>query len=301
MVVMKWRHAPALLTITFFQYAVKYDPQGPLRFITTTPKVGAPARGLGHFTIVWDASVHAQVGNSICGNGNQAPCPALGYFRHAGKRFSGSATGLPVTAGGDVVGPVGGFGWILELNGGAPRSVHIDTVEVLPETPLLVSIAYPVGTLFTIAAHAAPWCWTGSNVYLCSETFTKAGSLKEVRTGPGNQYFVDMNGVVTFRVVQLPLNYVGRPSWFIPSRADLGQDGKGFAVERFERDGVYLPHSTYGPYMTLDANCGGSGPYCSGTPVKYDPDVCPIGFEQLAYDYCCSTSDKSNCVFAGVA
>lgn len=286
---------------SLFRSVVVYDPQGPLRFIATQPRVGAPVRGLGHISILWDQTQHDQVGQSICGNGNGKPCPALGFFRHAGKRFSVSGTGLAVTARGDIVGPVGGFGWILELDGGAPRNVRIENVEVLPETPLLISIAYPVGTTFTITAHAADWCWTGSKEYSCSEVFTKAGSLKQVRTGPGNQYFVDSSGVVTFRIVQLPQNYVGRPGWFIPSRTDLGQNGKGYAVERFERSGVYLPHATYGPYMTLDAVCGGSAPYCSETPKKYDPDVCPSGFQQLAYDYCCSTSNASSCVFAGGA
>jgi hypothetical protein len=249
--------------------------------------------------MIWDDSQHNQVGYSICGNGNLAPCPALGYFRHAGKKFSGfNNTGLAVTAGGDVVGPVGGYGWILKLDGGAPRNLRFETVEVLPETPMLISIAYPLGTSFAIVAHAAPWCWTGSTQYSCSEVFTPASSLTDVRIGPGNQYFVDSDGVVTFRIVQLPQSYVGHPNWFIPSRDDVGQYGEKFAVERFERSGVYLPHATYGPYMTLNADCGGSGPYCSGTVAAYDPDVCPVGYEQRAYDYCCSKSDSSNCVFA---
>ena len=261
-----------------------YEPQGPLRFIVAQPKVGAPVRSLGHFNIFWDAAEQNKVGESVCGNGSGVPCPALGYIRHAGKKFSSPGTGLPVTARGDIVGAVGGFGWILELNGGAPRNVRIETVEVLPETPMLASIAYPPGTTFDITAHAADWCWTGSTQYVCSIKFSLTTSLQQVRTGPGNQFFVDSNGVLTFRIAQGPQNYVGRPEWFIPSRTDRGQDGKGFAAERFERAGVYLPKATFGPYMTLAASCGGSGPYCSGTLVKYDPDVCASGYEQVAYD-----------------
>lgn len=178
--------------------------------------------------------------------------------------------------------------------------MRINTVEVVPETPLLITIAYPVGTTFTITARAAPWCYTGSKVFLCTIVFDKVASLAQVRTGPGNQYFVDANGALTFRVSQLSTDYVGRPEWYIPSRTDTGRNGIGFAAERFERLGVYLPHAGFAS-LTVDANCGGSGPYCSGVPVKYDPDVCPSGFVQRAYDFCCSTSDESNCVFANAA
>jgi G8 domain len=33
-------------------------------------------------------------------------------------------------------------------------------------------------------------------------------------------------------------------------------------------------------------------------PSCYDPDVCPRNFQQLAYDYCCSTANANQCVFA---
>jgi hypothetical protein len=275
---------------------VVYDPQGPLRFIAVQPKANAPKRGLGHIGMSWDLAVHDQVGKTTCGNGNQAPCPDLGYIRHAGKKFSGTKTGNPVTARGEIAGPVGGYGWILELNGGAPRNMNFSDVEVLPETPLIISIAYPPTATFSIVAHAAPWCWQ-SDDFTCSVAYTKVTSLQQVRTGPGNQYYVDPNGVLTFRIAQHPQYYVGRPEWFIPSRTDLDVYGKVYAVDRFERSGVYLPHASYGPYLSLKATCEGSGPYCSGSPVKYDPNVCPSGYQQLAYDFCCSISNPSLCVY----
>jgi hypothetical protein len=251
----------------------------------------------------WDSSVHNQVGGggAFCGNGNQRPCPPLGYLRHAGKRFSnavGLKAGMAVTARGEVVGPVGGYAWILELDGGAPRNLRLDDVEVLPETPMIISIAYPVGTTVNITVHAPTWCWKGSAQFSCAQSFTEAASLPQVRSGPGNQYFMDSNGVLTFRVAQLPQGYIGRPNWFIPSRTDLDTSGKAFATARFERSGVYLPKASYASYH-IDAICPGSGPYCSGTPVVFDPDVCPSGFEQKAYDYCCSKTNPSNCVYAG--
>jgi hypothetical protein len=126
-------------------WSVGYDPQGPLRFIDIQPKAGAPLRGLGHARLSWDASQHNQVGQSLCGNGNNRPCPPLGYVRHVGRRFSNTVnkTGLAITARGELVGPVGGYAWIVELNQGAPRNLRIEDVEVLPETPLIISIAYP--------------------------------------------------------------------------------------------------------------------------------------------------------------
>ena len=276
-----------------------YDPQGPLRFIAIQPKTGAPKRGLGHIAMYWDEAIHNEVGKSTCGNGNKAPCPILGYIRHAGKKFSGTKVGNPVTARGEIVGAVGGYAWILEFDGGAPREIKFAAIEVLPETPLIMSIAYPPGTTFTITVHAADWC-SDSATIKCSEIFTLASSLQQVRSGPGNQYFVDSNGVVTFRIAQHPNSHVGRPNWYIPSRTDLDLNPKIFAVSRFERSGVYLPKSDYGPSLTVKANCAGSGVYCSTKPGKYDPNVCPSGYQQLAYDYCCKTTNPSDCVYASI-
>jgi hypothetical protein len=280
-----------------FLGTVGYDPQGPLRFINMVPPFGGSTRGLGHFRMEWDDSQHDQVGTTLCGNGNGAPCPPLGFVRHAGKRFSGEPTGLAITARGDITGPVGGYGWIVKLDKGAPRNIYIYNIEVLPETPMLVSIAYPIGTTFKISAHAADWCYNESTEYSCSAEFTKATTLDQVRKGPGNQYFVDSNGVLTFRIVLSPHGYVGRPEWFIPSRTDAGIFG-GFAMRRFERSGVLLPMVSYGSHVVVATTCGGTGPYCSGTPVNYDPDVCPRNFQQLAYDYCCSAANANDCVFA---
>ena len=112
----------------------------------------------------------------------------------AGSLFSpsthGSSTGLPVTANADVVGPVGGFGWILKLDQGAPREIEFDKIEVESTTPMTISIAYPPGTTFTVTAHAA-WCWSGNNnEWLCEKQFTQVGSIDEVRNGMGDTYHV---------------------------------------------------------------------------------------------------------------
>ena len=151
---------------------VVYDPQGPLRFIKQT---NGPQRGLGHIKMQWDDSVNNQVGGSVCSNGDPSvACPTLGYMRHLGHKFSpsisGALPGMPVNAGGNIVGPVGGFGWLLNLNAGAPKSITFPEVVVLPDTPSILSIPYPKGTAFTITATAPSWCSIETS-YSCQQQF----------------------------------------------------------------------------------------------------------------------------------
>jgi len=272
---------------------VVYDPQAPLWFFKL--KTG-PERGLGHFRMRWDDSLHNKIGNSQCGNGQGIPCDYVGYIRHLGDYFSGDS-GLPVTANADIVGPVGGFGWKLELIKGAPRSVRFEQIEVDPSSPMLLSISYPLGTSFTITAHAV-YC-TDGNQYSCTETFQQVSSMEEVRNSIGNTYHVDSStGLLTFRIIQTPSNFVGRPDFFLPSYDDIGKWGNGYALGRFERDGVRLPKMAYGPYLTLEANCSpdASGKYCNGMSPTPEVHVCGsnTGFYQTGYDVCTSTTDPNN-------
>lgn len=48
-----------------------------------------------------------------------------------------------------AIGPTGGFGWLLELALGAPKSLRIMNTEILPDSPLALGIAYPQSTSFT--------------------------------------------------------------------------------------------------------------------------------------------------------
>lgn len=268
-----------------------YDPQGPLWFFKLT---SGPERGLGHFRMKWDPNLDNQVGGSQCGNGQDIPCDSYGEMKHLGDLFA-SQPGLPVTANADIVGPVGGFGWKFELaNGRAPKSVTFEQIEVDPATPMLLSIAYPPGTSFTIVAHAA-YC-NDSSAYRCSETFHSVDSVREVRESIGNTYHVDSNGVLTFRIIQTPQTFVGKPDFFLPQWADEGKWGNGFAIERFERDGVLLPKMAYGPYLSLEANCPSSdgGITCSVAPPKYAPNVCSSSsFTQTGYDTCTSVANSN--------
>jgi len=269
-----------------------YDPQGPLWFFKLN---SGPERGMGHFNMEWDDNLHTQIGTTQCGNGPDIPCDYVGYIKHLGDQFTND-TGLPVTANADVVGPVGGFGWKLELDGGSPKSIRFEEIEVDPATPLLLSIAYPPGTSFNITAHAR-YC-TASEKYTCSEPFHQVNSVAEIRNSLGNTYYVDPQGVLTFRILQLPKTFVGRPEFFFPQYSDEGRDGFGFALERFDRDGVFLPMYAHGTHLILDADCSTSGAYCSQTPPPYEPNVCSTGYIQTAYDTCTSASNPSMVMFA---
>lgn len=80
------------------------------------------------------------------------------------------------------------------------------------------------------------------------------------------------------------------PGWDTPDRNDL-------ALDRFERDGVRLPMYSLFSNITLEVACIGGGLYCSGDVEEHDPDVCPQGYTQVAFDRCCRNG-SSDCVYA---
>ena len=265
-----------------------------MKFIKQTKE-----RGLGSLTLYFDAAQHDQVGNTVCGNGDGLPCPPLGYIKHMGKKFS-LDNGLPITASADVAGPVGGYSWLLKLIAGAPKRLVVKSVEVRPDTPMLLSIAYPIGTNFTITANAPTWC-SPSAQYSCKEVFKPVNSITAVRKSIGNTYYFSPTGLLTVRVIQTPKDYVGAPTWFLPKFTDVGLWGNGFAIQRFERGGVLLPVGSYGTWLEIVANCTASSTnaaYCQQSPPILVPEVCPSGYNQTAYDKCCSVANASKCSFA---
>ena len=287
------------------------DTDGPLKFIKATD---GPERGLGHVRLEWDPILHAEIGNSICVNGGSEPCAAVGYVRHLGPRFSVDR-GLPVTASADIAGPVGGFGWFLQLDQGAPKKLTITRTEVDPSTPLLLSIAYPPGTAIRITAYAGS-CSFFERDYSCIETFSQVSSVKKVRESKGNTYHLSPEGVLTFRIIQTAANFVGRPDWFLPSWDDPGRNGEGFALDRFERKNVRIPVQGYSTSLEVEASCNSGGilgfitellnldndPYCDGSIQAHEVDkVCPNQYSQVSYDKCCRIDDVNECIFANGA
>jgi hypothetical protein len=276
-----------------------YDPQGPLIFIK---KNNGPRRSLGHIRLAFDTALHDQVGNNVCGNGANIPCPAVGYIKHFGPLFAND-TGLPITANPEVTGPIGGYGWLLRLLSGAPRQLTLDLFEIPPESPLILGISYPAGSSVTITAYAG-WCYYPSNspYYTCSEVFQKVSSHAAVRTAGGNAYFIDSNGFLTVRLINSAQGYTGDPSWLFPSWDTLGKWDTWYAIDRFSRGNITLPRLWWGPYITIQSNCSPSSSnsaYCATMPSNVmNVVICSSGYTQVAYDKCCSTTNPSICEYA---
>lgn len=281
------------------------DEQGPLKFVR---KNGGPQRELAHLRLKWDDNLHNQVGRTICSNGRGLPCNPEGYIRHLGRKFSpisgGASRGLVITANPDITGLSGGFGWLIELNRGAPRSLIFEQIEIDPSSVLLVSIPYPKGTSFEVSARASQWCRPASE-YVCEATFAQVGSVDEVRQGPGNLYHVDLDGVLTVRVTAVSKEYVGNPDWLIADWETPSRWYDSFtALRSFERDGIRLPNGSEGTLL-IQARCPSDDDfspkdgYCpESVKTDYDPDICPAGYEQVAYDKCCQVSNSGVCVYA---
>lgn len=272
-----------------------YDPQGPLYFVDQIGK-----RGLGHVHITFDEELHKLVPNTYCDNAKGNPCPFVGFINHRGPHFAND-NGLPVTANSDIVGLVGGFGWELNLDGGTPVKLLIDRIEVLPETPLLFTVAYPLGVNVNVTSYAYA-CRTSPD-FSCQETFHRVDTLGEVHHSPGNAYHFDPStGRVTFRVIMPARKYVGNPEWILPTMETLDRNNEGFALRRFQRGDVILPKVNKGPRLEILTDCTPSTDnpaYCAEAAPTVEPlEVCPDGYTQVGFDRCCADNDDTNCFFA---
>jgi hypothetical protein len=162
---------------------------------------------------------------------------------------------------------VGGYGWILTFNGKTPRKITFQRAEVLPNTPLLISIPYPPGTTtFRVTIYAADYCYpTSTNK--CSFQFQQVSSMQQVRNGPGNLFHVE-NSVLSLRIVQTSRFYLSdsNGNWYLPSLTSTIFGGEFYTIPRFSRDGILLPFGSSGLRVVVEAECGGTGTYCTGTP-----------------------------------
>lgn len=106
-----------------------------------------------------------------------------------------------------------------------------------------------------------------------------------------------------FRLYQLCSQFVRRDldgdgdgDFFIPGWDEPGRAFE-YAIPRFEREGARVPLYDSMGSVTLEASCAGSGKYCEGDLMDYDPDVCPEGYNQIGYDRCCRNG-LSDCKYA---
>jgi len=257
-------------------------------------------------SIRWDETKHAEVGNTVCMNfstsAEQNNCATLGYIKHFGSRFENDL-GLPVTAASSITGLTGGFGWELTFLVGAPKKLTITRTEIKPDSPLILGIPYPEGTKVTIVAELLGnnACKQVAEGYTCREEYHEVDSPEAVRNSQGNAYHMDPSGFLTVRVIMLSRKFIGSPDGFtIPTTETIYEEG--YALDRFEREGILLLRRSTKYDITIEADCGvrgnGKEAYCRGEPTTYRPSVCQNGFEQVSYDKCCDKNDMSSCVYA---
>ena len=284
--------------------SVEDDPEGPLVFIK---KDNGPERGLGHIRLRFDDNLFDSVGQTSCMNGPKVEngnllCPSIGRVRHIGPLFDASNDplgGLPITANAIIVGPTGGFGWLLNLDAGSPKSLQIDQIEVDSSTTLMLAIPYPQGVSFSILAHA-PWC-SPVSVNSCTELFTAADSIGHVRYSQGNKYYYDTDTKLLYiRVIMFPGDNLNSQTamWHLWDFDDLNNkpsDSRQHALDRYSFSGVLLPKYSNGNYIKITADCDGPGLYCANTPPYIELDVCPSDYIQVAFDKCCASSGSTNC------
>jgi len=287
------------------------DPEGPLTFIKVND---GPTRGLAHMRLWFKDEVHNTVGNTACKNGPKEDesgnplCPAIGRIRHIGSLFDSSndpTGGLPITANSEVAGLTGGFGWVLELEDGAPIDLKIDQVEVDSSTPLMLVIPFPPGTAFSIIAHGA-YC-SPSTTHSCTEQFAAADSVAHVRYSQGNMYYYDTTtNLLHVRVIQFPEGFTGDNVnsstamwhlWDLDTPNTRSWDPRQYALDRFTFNGVTLPKYAHANFLQISADCveGSVSGHCANTPTYVEPEVCPSGFIQVSYDKCCVSFGSKNC------
>ena len=157
-----------------------------------------------------DGYGYTRCGGSVWGCVPLTPCPQLGYATHIGfppgrethqwaRRAPGDYDGMPITPGGALTGPAGGFGWFIHLFEGAPRELNVSNIQ-LPSnsTHLVLALQYPPGTNFEVSSRGAVWCnnkyrtWSDNAlISTCAYAHRAVSSAAQVRVGRGDEYFFD--------------------------------------------------------------------------------------------------------------
>lgn len=259
---------------------------GPVRFCNTRGK-----RQIGSINLGWGKE--GQIGSAVCGNGGaHIPCTPVGYIKHWGSRFGdGLGNALPVTINSEVAGALGGFGWHLRFDVGAPKRLGIKRIQVPHDTKLLLSIAYPPSVAeASVAAKAPSWCLPWASEYRhCNTNFSRVGSVAAVRASLGDTFHLE-GGVLTVRVVQPPKSWTAKPTWTVPVDPE----------PPFVRDGVRIPRYSWHSELVISVECTTSTAdptLCDGTAVTNEPAVCGGGMVQIAYDQCCtSIGSGASCI-----
>jgi len=238
----------------------------------------APSRNIASMYWTFDAGLQANVGGSICGNGNCAPCASVGKALHLGRTDMTGA--MDIAPNPKITGPVGGFGWLLTLTAGAPKSITFSQVQVEDSDGLIVVLPYPAGTRFSIAYQTvgcSSWCQPGWGC-LCTWAYRQVSTVAEVRTGRGDEYYFD--GAFLYFRLTAQLNW------------NIGING-AYAVQPIEPSmswkGVNITGKPWSGTITLTADCAPTavgGQYCYVNPAVFPPSPCPAGTVQQGFDRC---------------
>ena len=116
-------------------------------------------RQIGSVSLVWDGTTQAGLGSAACGNGAAGmPCTPVGWASHWGwTDGDGLGSEMPIVLNGELTGPLGGFGWHLRWEAGAPRKLCFGRVQVgcsKGRWCLLVAAAAAVVVVVVVVAAA---------------------------------------------------------------------------------------------------------------------------------------------------
>ena len=256
-------------------------------------------RHAGSLYFTWDATAQATVGSTTCLNsGTGAPCTPVGYLQHWGRAGFGLNESFPLTLNGEIVGPMGGFGWFLNFESGSPRVLELSQMQITHETHLMLAIAYPAGTAFNITAHAAAYC-SASATRSCEYAFTSVDTVSAVRASTGGVYHWDGN-YLYLRVIQFPANYVGLSGWQLWEDDEMGPSAYPFV-----RDGISLPRFSTPQKVQIAADCTPSAAdasFCAALPADLSvpwPSECPATYTMVGFDQCCPADGSDACIGPG--
>ena len=178
-------------------------------------------------------------------------------------------------------------GWFVSLDKGAPVRLHMSRIQVAKDSTLMLAVAYPPGTNFTVQAAVSRWCNTGSG-HLCEHTLTDAGSVAAVRHGAGDTYHFD-GTYLYLKVVSMARQSTG-PYYLGTTETGWAELADG---DTFTRAGISIYDRGNSRYsLTVTADCTPSSAdadYCSeAVAASAPPVVCPDGQVQVGIDMCAS-------------
>jgi hypothetical protein len=209
-----------------------------------------PKTSVASIILEVDPKQTSLIGSTICSNGDNKPCPEIGYATHL-NRAGLKANGLALTDNTKITGPINfqlGNGWFVRYIAGAPKSFQVKNIQLeTASTTLLLAFPYPPYTAFTIKAYAAFGCFPGlQNTNICQYSYIKVDSLKAlVKRTTGEGYFYDSKtNVLYLQVVENADNSLGVGTF---TRKSNGLE--------FVREGVSLPRAGYNYRISINSNC----------------------------------------------